>query len=79
MQATRINIIVNDRKTLYNSNGSIAGYIEIGYYIAELNIGQQPYWYSLYESDNNFAIKGTVKIANVALSVDYNGRVALLA
>lgn len=79
MQATKINIIVNNKKIIYNSSGSIAGAIDQGFYIAEFNANQQPGWYSLYESDKNFSKKGLLKLANIVISIGNDGRVYILA
>lgn len=74
-----INLTVNEQLTIYNSNGSVAGDIEPGNYIAEMNVGQQPDWYSIYKADSGFQKMGAPKWANVHLSIRPDGRVIINA
>jgi len=78
MNIHTINLVVSNTLTIYLSNGSNAGTISPGNYVAELNLGQQPGCYSLYEADQNF-VKGDLKQANIFLSVSPTGRVEILA
>lgn len=75
-----INLVVSSEKTIYLSNGNVAGKIPAGNYIARLNVGQQPGWYSLHETDATFSqVVCPAKVANVYLAIGPDGRVFLEA
>ena len=73
-----INLVIGSRITIFNSNGSVAGHLESGNYVAEFNEGQQTGWYSIYSADTTFQ-KGDLKLANVFLWIGADGRVFLRA
>lgn len=74
-----INLIISQPTQLRLSNGAPAGTpLQPGNYVADLNVGQQPGWYSLYPADASFQKTGG-SVANVYLSIAPNGQVYLLA
>ncbi len=75
-----INLTIQAQVTVYNTNGSVANTLEPGNYIAEMNVGQQNGWYSIYKADPNFQKVGSAaKSANVFLSIAPSGQVFINA
>ena len=74
----QINLTVQEKETIYCSNGAVAATILSGKYIVKLNVGQQNGWYSLHTADEGFSAIGPI-VANVYLAFGTNGRVFLAA
>ncbi len=74
----QINIIVQEKKSIFFSNGNLAAVIEPGNYIAVPKEGNQPGWFSLHRSNEAFSCHSEHE-ANVYLALGTTGEILLMA
>ena len=74
----QINLVVQEEKSIFVSNGARAKIIQPGNYIAVRIEGDEPGWYSLHSSNEDFSCHG-VHEANVYLALGTTGEILLMA